>query len=137
MLAALHTFLVYCANVGIVAEVHPYLSKIMSRFQSTAGLSYLEKFTREQLDATKSRLDNGSEKVAETDSTDFATKLLELHHQSPEKVSMKTVFTSCLSNIAAGSDTTSISLSAILYHLIRNPDKLSKVKDTSSRFGLL
>ncbi len=34
----------------------------------------------------------------------------------------------CSSNVGAGSDTTSISLSAILYYLIQHPEKLRKLR---------
>jgi hypothetical protein len=126
MLAALHSYLTYCANIGIVQEIHPFLCKVMSLFPNN-GMAYLESFTQQQIDILKNQSMYEYEKP-DPSRTDFASKLLQMHHDAPEKISMSTVFGSCLTNIAAGSDTTSISLSAILYYLLRNPDKLSKVR---------
>ncbi|RYP29546.1 hypothetical protein DL767_006674 [Monosporascus sp. MG133] len=56
----------------------------------------------------------------------FLRKILEL--EAAHKVEFKNVFDTCGSNIGAGSDTTGISLSAAIYYLYRNPDKLAKLR---------
>lgn len=53
---------------------------------------------------------------------DFLSRMLRLHEENPDKVTMEDVFGICLTNIAAGSDTTSISLSSVLYHLCKHPN---------------
>jgi hypothetical protein len=57
----------------------------------------------------------------------FLRKILEL--EAAHKVEMKNVFDACGSNIGAGSDTTGISLSAAIYYLYRNPDKLARLRE--------
>ncbi|OQE08993.1 hypothetical protein PENFLA_c121G03101 [Penicillium flavigenum] len=68
----------------------------------------------------------------------FLRKILEL--EAAHKVEMKNVFDACGSNIGAGSDTTGITLSAAIYYLYRNPDKLAKLReeiDTMTSNGLI
>jgi len=60
---------------------------------------------------------------------DFLSKLLRLHADNPEKVSMTDVFMTCMTNIGAGSDTTGLSLSAVLYYLCKNPDAMRKLRE--------
>ncbi|KAI1736391.1 cytochrome P450 [Xylaria scruposa] len=58
----------------------------------------------------------------------------------PEKFTMQHVLAGCTTNMAAGSDTTGITLSAILYYLIKNPGCLQKLREEIVEFreqGLL
>ncbi|KXG49221.1 Cytochrome P450 [Penicillium griseofulvum] len=57
----------------------------------------------------------------------FLRKILE--QEAAHKVETKKVFDACGSNIVAGSDTTGISLSAAIYYLYQNPDKLAKLRE--------
>ncbi|KAE8421602.1 cytochrome P450 [Aspergillus pseudocaelatus] len=56
----------------------------------------------------------------------FLRKVLEL--EAAHKVGRNNVLDSCGANIAAGSDTTGITLSAALWYIYRNPDKLAKLR---------
>lgn len=58
---------------------------------------------------------------------DFMSKLFRLQDENPDKFPSSAIFATCMTNIGAGSDTTSISLCAILYDLITNPNVLDKV----------
>jgi cytochrome P450 len=60
---------------------------------------------------------------------DFLSKLLRLHADNPEKVTMSDVFGTCMANIGAGSDTTGISLSAVIYYLCKNPEAMRKLRE--------
>ncbi|KAL8727916.1 MAG: hypothetical protein Q9181_005529 [Wetmoreana brouardii] len=71
-----------------------------------------------------------------SDRPDFIQKLLEL--QKGGKVDELDVFNIINANIAAGSDTTGLTLSAVIYYLMRNPrcvDKLREEIDTRSLEG--
>ncbi|KAB8238723.1 cytochrome P450 [Aspergillus alliaceus] len=57
----------------------------------------------------------------------FLRKILQL--EAAHKVGRNNVLDSCGSNIGAGSDTTGISLSAALWYIYRNPDKLAKLRE--------
>jgi cytochrome P450 len=60
-------------------------------------------------------------------SIDFLSKFTQAQHDQPEFMTDDLVLTSCLSMIFAGSETTAISLSAIFYHLLKNPRVYAKL----------
>lgn len=69
---------------------------------------------------------------------DFVGDLLRLYTTQPNHLCRGDLFQSCMTNIAARSDTTSMSLTSVLYHLIRTPEALRKVSPrTSPSFSLL
>ncbi|KAJ9646931.1 hypothetical protein H2204_000623 [Knufia peltigerae] len=111
------------SNMGVYAEFHSLASKLQAKF-SKSGLAQMEVFTQRQIDH---HLQSSSkETIPDAERTDFVSKLLEMHKAQPDKISLENVFMACLTNVGAGSDTTSISLSAILYYLIKSPDKYKK-----------
>lgn len=56
---------------------------------------------------------------------DFLSKIATLHKKDPDTYTDIHVFTACAQNIVAGSDTTSITLNSIFYHLCRHERVLS------------
>jgi cytochrome P450 len=68
------------------------------------------------------------------------TKLLDTKDQSPEKYTDWHVIMGAFTNIVAGADTSWVSLNGILYHLIKNPESLQKLRkeidDMSSKGAL-
>ncbi|KEF56776.1 uncharacterized protein A1O9_06966 [Exophiala aquamarina CBS 119918] len=125
LLGALHGYLLHCANVGIYHEWHPLVTKLEQMLPGQ-GMSYLTGFTQkeitERLNATKRDIESSKE------GADFLSKLLKMHSDDPAKITMAEVFLGCLTNIGAGSDTTSISFAAIMYHLIKNPEVYKKLR---------
>ncbi|KAJ5857905.1 hypothetical protein N7455_008799 [Penicillium solitum] len=80
----------------------------------------------------------GSEPNENPKSEPFLAKLMDL--ELKEKVDLGSIFSSCGSNIIAGSDTTAITLSAAFYYVYRNPIVLKKLRgeiDAHERAGLL
>ncbi|KAJ5438086.1 Cytochrome P450E-classgroup I [Penicillium daleae] len=69
----------------------------------------------------------GSEPSENPKSEPFLAKLLDLERKG--KIDEGSIFSSCGSNIIAGSDTTAITLSAAFYYIYRNPMVLKKLRD--------
>lgn len=124
----MHQYLFYCANVGVYSEWHPIIYKIMSLLPQKAGGAYLRDFTQRELQKRVERMRTGAEKSSKSEGGDFLSKALSLHAADPAKFTMEDVFIACMTNIGAGSDTTSISLSAIVFQLMRDPRCLDKVR---------
>jgi cytochrome P450 len=130
LLEALHAYLQYLAHVGIFAEFHPFLFRMFQKIGSSGG-SALRDFTTKQVMERLDQLKLG--KLEEEGSgQDFLTKTLRMHNEKPEEFTMAAVFGTCLTNIGAGSDTTSVSLAGIFYHLIKTPETMSKVSPNSA-----
>jgi cytochrome P450 len=125
LMASLHSYLSYLAPTGVYYEWHPFLYWLNSLRPAKGGMAYLGKFTQDQL-AQRQAL--ASEKELEASGMrDFLTKALSMHQADPEKFLMRDVMSTCLTNIGAGSDTTSISLAAICYWLCKSPAAVQKV----------
>lgn len=135
LLKALHGVLRYGALVGIYAQWHPFIFSISSRlgFGGAPGRTYLmkvvEKRIKQRKDEKKSAED--IEELGKRDENapiDFLEKLMVANEEDPERVTPYHVFMMGLSNIIAGSDTTAVSLSSILYNLLKYPDKMRKLR---------
>jgi hypothetical protein len=116
MLKSLHSYLRYCASVGVFSELHSWLFKPMMMF-GTSGFGHVINFTMQQISQQKSSPNEDN----------FLGKILAMNQENPENFTDIDVFLTCMTNIAAGSDTTSISLTSILYHLLKEPRCLEKV----------
>lgn len=60
--------------------------------------------------------------------SDFITRFLHLREENPEKLAVEDIMISSLANIGAGSDTTSISITAVLYYISRDTTVLQKLR---------
>lgn len=123
-MAYIHQYLIHASHVGVYPELHRPIARLQSLF-SPKDFSALVKFTQAQLQERLSKMD--AVKIDSKD--DFLSRLLKLHADNPEKVTMTDVFVTCNTNIGAGSDTTGLSLSAVLYYLCKNPRVMTKLRD--------
>lgn len=123
LISSLHSYLVYAAHVGIYHEAHPLLSKLLGLLP-TGGIAHLVAFTLQQISDARNTL---PEKPSSSSSDPFLKKLLDMQANSPGKISDADIFTTCITNVAAGSDTTSVSLTAILYNVCKHPNVYNKV----------
>ncbi|CVK96642.1 related to pisatin demethylase cytochrome P450 CYP57 [Fusarium mangiferae] len=126
MFASLHEYLKYCAVVGVEHEWHETLFWIMSKLP-TRGLAYVAQFTGEQINQRKQALKVG-DPAEKSQKKDFLSKLFHLHNENPERFPDAAIFTTCITNIGAGSDTTSISLCAIMQNLAERPAVYQKLR---------
>lgn len=110
------------APLGVWHELHyPYrkLQSFIQRFLRPMGRGAVATFTRSRI---QERI--LSEKTATTH-RDFLTRFMDLHQASPQNFTLQEVFQICLTQITAGSDTTAISLRAVLYYLYQDPTRLA------------
>lgn len=89
-----------------------------------SGMAHMMKFTQEQIDTAKFE----GVKDDKSGRADFLSRMMKLHNDDPDRFTDIDVFLTCITNIGAGSDTTSISLCAVLYELITHPTAMAKLR---------
>lgn len=130
-MAALQKVVMYSTLVGIYPSWHPRLFGPLSKFQwsGAGGRSYIAKFVKERIrlhEQKKVDPEIATEHTIQTQ--DFVEKMILARNQDPEKVTDYHLFIMGQSNVAAGSDTTAISLSSVMWHLLQNPISLGKLR---------
>ncbi|KAK5723191.1 hypothetical protein LTR17_013911 [Elasticomyces elasticus] len=119
ILEAIHEGTVYGSRVGLFSELHPWLGRRTSALKMKIPFDTVFSFIQEQI--AKRRSDKMS-----PDRADFLDKLLRM--QADGKASELDIITTVGANIAAGSDTTAISLSAVIYNLLMHPECTHKLR---------
>lgn len=136
-MAAVHKVMIYSTLVGIYPEWHPRLFGPLSKFKwsGAGGRAYIGKFVQEKI-----RLHEEESKDAEkgesehVQTQDFLDKLIMARNKDPEKITDYHMFIMGQSNVTAGSDTTAISLSSIMWHLVQNIEVLHKLRAEIDEF---
>lgn len=126
--------------MGIYSEWYPLAFKINSYLNGSGagGRTFVANFAREKIEKHKQaqqeeHLEKGGDvKILDRDGISrepFMTKMIRSHRQDPEKVTDYHLFMVAQSNVIAGFDTTAISLTATMYHLLKTPRVLQKLRD--------
>ncbi|RHZ52629.1 cytochrome P450 [Aspergillus thermomutatus] len=136
-IAALQRLMTYSTLVGIYPEWHPRLFGPLSRFSwsGAGGRAYIMRFVQEKIRGhagPKAGLGRAEQGALKTQN--FVEKMILARGKDPEKVTDYHVFMMGLSNVIAGSDTTAISLSAIMYHLLHYPEVMEKLRREIDEF---
>lgn len=137
-MTALQKLMMYSTLVGIYPQWHPRLFGPLSRFSwsGAGGRTYIMRYVQGKI-ARHNEVKAGPEAApagTQTKTQDFLEKMVLGRDKDPEKVTDYHLFMMGQSNVIAGSDTTAISLSAILYHCLRNPDVLAELRKEIDSF---
>jgi cytochrome P450 len=132
----LEAVMMYSTLVGIYAWVHPYLYPLLEHIPGTgaAGRTFFINFVRNRIverEAQRKAWKRDGKGVGSKEDLpkDFLDRLMDLEEDGQAKgVTKYHVSMMGLSNIGAGSDTTGVSLSSVLYHLIKTPDAMEKLR---------
>lgn len=121
----------YSTLIGLYPSLHKYFYKILAWLciGGATGRNHLALFSRMQIrEKERKRDERGPLSKNENQPIDFVDKLLAEHEKNPEKVTSHHVFRVAFSNIFAGADTTAISISAVMYFLLRHPNAMKKLR---------
>lgn len=138
-MASLKSSLFYAARVGIFPELHHilfYLNAIVA--PSVKGMFYTQNYIGNQVDAFMSSKAKPGAQDNATGAVPFLTRFRILHEENNEKMRKKDMIETCFLNIGAGSDTTALGFSSVLFHLLKNPGvfhRLRKEVDESHARG--
>lgn len=118
LIRALDFFLVYAARVGIYPELHRFL--FIFGAKGIQGMVKIIKFVRAEM----------KKYIADAPDGDnfFLARALKLHQAKPDYFTDTEVYNTAAANINAGSDTTSISLTAVMWNLLKHPESFAKVR---------
>ena len=116
----------YSTFVGLFP---PWLHRMLfPLLPTTGGHGYVGKYTIDEIASRESLLKSPG--VKERDGKpDFVSRFFQIRQEDPNKMTRMDIFTMCQSNIGAGSDTTAISLSAIVYNLLKYPESYRRLKE--------
>ncbi|KAI1505313.1 cytochrome P450 [Biscogniauxia marginata] len=145
VISALEKALRYSTLVGVYPSLHPIFTKLSQLRKKLipgsspgGGVGYVMEFTRNRIaehqSSPKAFDDDDNEKVTSGVARDFVSKFVGKHTQDPNNFTFYHIVQGCGNNMVAGSDTTAVSLSAILYYLLKNPGCFSKLRAEVEEF---
>ena len=129
----LEDHLAYASLVGIYPWLHPIIFPIRNWLAGGQGKGrqYVINYTQECMAAHQANPKSELPGKAEEDegTLDFLSKFMSKNAENPDIFTSYHAAAGCVSNFVAGSDTTSISLSAIFYYVLRDPAVLKRLRD--------
>ncbi|KAL2686911.1 hypothetical protein Neosp_004454 [[Neocosmospora] mangrovei] len=130
VISALDDLLGYASVVGIFPDLHRILFSLKNLMAGVkgAGRAYVVAFTQERIREVQANPKAIPLEDDEVKTQDFLSKFLAKHSTSPSTFTSFHVLAGCVSNMVAGSDTTAISLSAVMYYLLKNPACMAKLR---------
>ncbi|KAK5166467.1 uncharacterized protein LTR77_008010 [Saxophila tyrrhenica] len=139
MMQAIEGMLVYASHIGQIPELHwfllgnPLFTMLMPAME-TWNQTLL--FTLKAINSrTKISRDGELELEEGKVGDDMLSKWAAVKSFDPLKMSTRDIVVHLSANVFAGSDTTAIALRAILYFLMKNPDKMNKLRDEIDAAG--
>ncbi|KAL5358091.1 cytochrome protein [Aspergillus floccosus] len=127
ILRSIHMLNVYGSRVGVFPEFHAWIAWLSRLVRITIPLDVVLAYIDAQIAAREGREEIPGRQP------DFLAKMLGL--KKAGKASDMDVTEAIGANIAAGSDTTSISLSSVIYGLCKNPDAERKLQGEIDSFA--
>lgn len=131
VIGALEDHLGYATLVGIFPSLHRLFFPIKNYLAGNkgAGRAFVISFTEERIREAHANPKAAAVSEADVKTQDFLTKFLAKHASDSDNFTAYHVLSGCVSNMVAGSDTTAISLSAVLYYLLKKPSCLAKLQE--------
>lgn len=127
ILDAIHQNLAYSSRMCLFVELHAWLGLLNHMMGVRSPFENINDYVKARLAERERQMasSGGLDKMEAR--SDFIQKLLHLRAQG--KIDDADVFNTINVNIAAGSDTTGLTLSAVIYYLCRSPNSVQKLRE--------
>jgi cytochrome P450 len=123
ILDAIHQNLAYSSRMCLFNELHAWLGLLNHTLGRRSAFENINDYVK----ACLAERQDSSLQDKTSIRSDFIQKLIELRAEG--KIDDADVFNTINVNIAAGSDTTGLTLSATIYYLCRHPSSAKKLRD--------
>ncbi|CAL5867508.1 uncharacterized protein PFLUO_LOCUS1727 [Penicillium psychrofluorescens] len=128
IIAALEKMLNYSGKIGQIPWLdYVFIKNPLRQFIKGGSTGAVARFARTQLDERLRQTEGTDDKPAPPSHRDFLARFLEAKKTHPDIVSDNQVFSYTISNVNAGSDTTAISLRAVLYYTLKSTRVTAKL----------
>ncbi|TKX20155.1 pisatin demethylase-like protein 4 [Elsinoe australis] len=128
MMAAIDGMLIYASQCGQIPEAHPFLlgnPLFPLLIPAMETWNQVVTFTLKAINSRTTITRDGELELEQGSAgNDMLSKWAAVKSADPLKMSTRDAIVHLSANVFAGSDTTAIALRAILYFLIKNPDKM-------------
>ncbi|KAF9773847.1 hypothetical protein IL306_008254 [Fusarium sp. DS 682] len=132
MMETIEGILLYASLCGQVPEMHPLLlgnPLFPILMPSMESWNSVLTFTLKAINSRTSIKRDGELELTDGGEKDMLSRWAAVKNKDPLKMSTRDAIVHLSTNVFAGSDTTAIALRAVIYFLIKNPDKMTKVID--------
>ncbi|KAJ5625764.1 hypothetical protein N7510_002073 [Penicillium lagena] len=128
IIAALEKMLNYSGKIGQMPWLdYVFIKNPLRQFIQGGSTGAVARFARAQLDERLRQTEETEDKSAPPLHRDFLSRFLEAKKTNPDIVTDNQIFSYTISNMNAGSDTTAISLRAILYYTLKSTQITGKL----------
>lgn len=124
IMPAIHEFARYGAVIGVLHEWHPMIFRLLQMIapSGSQGLAYIAQFTAQAIAECSQRA------TPHDTHGNLLSSMYAMHQKDPEAFKLQDIHYHSIPNIAAGSDTTATTLSAVLYFLCKVPRTLDVLR---------
>ncbi|CAJ0547399.1 Ff.00g041530.m01.CDS01 [Fusarium sp. VM40] len=131
IIASLEGFLSYASVIGVYSWLHPFLFHMRNSLAGNTGtgIQYVIQFTEKLMREHRAKPKNLDLEDEDKQRMDFLSKYAARHRKDPLTYNGWYVLSGCASNMTAGSDTTGISLSAIMHFLMMHPKVADNLRE--------
>ena len=135
-MTTIHNYSRYGAVMGVFSEWHPWVFRLLNAMapSGAVGIAYIAEFTSQAIaewNASPEREKSLNAQRSESGTTlysDYLGTWLAKHKKNPEEFAISDIYYHSLPHVAAGGETTGISLVAVVYFLMRHPKVLTKLR---------
>ncbi|KAJ5961635.1 cytochrome P450 pisatin demethylase [Penicillium viridicatum] len=119
-----------CSYFGLYIWLFPMFMKL-SKYLGM-DQTYVASFSFRHIQEAKATMKNYHADLP----SHMTMKVVQAQAQNPEKISDYDILVTASSNVGAGSDTTAISLSSVLYHLLHTPACMKRLREEMKLSGI-